>query len=428
MSCAEVKTLITKAGGDFTITLRCPPYVWLNDMKTKLTVQLHEPRLGLLICKNRNYDTVSKYKADANIYIKQNVPMNARLISVNHNSTAHQTLEEVKEMIGTERPVVLTFDWSSSKTILVTPQFPKQHLLSNERISLAVSAATAAVAKQQAAKEQKAKKAKQAPSSSSSSSSASSSSVEDDRLSLHVPVSASASSIIAMSASTAAATEAEAAEATVATSSSSSSSASRLLHTKTITIHQTSVGISIVEPSLSPTDDNQHCTLSDIHTERCPHHMSTFPIGTSIISISKESTTNMSCAEVKTLITKAGGDFTITLRCPPYVWLNDMKTKLTVQLHKPRLGIAIEKMNDRDMIVAQEDLSKTCKKCRKRKGICRKPGQIGHLGGLKIVSSSSSSSSSSSRPSSSQPSSSLKHLNYVTVAEYNADANIHIKQ
>jgi len=89
------------------------------------------------------------------------------LISVNHNSTAHQTLEEVKEMIGTERPVVLTFDWSSSKTILVTPQFPKQHLLSNERLSLAVSAATAAVAKQQAAKEQKARNAASFSSSSS---------------------------------------------------------------------------------------------------------------------------------------------------------------------------------------------------------------------------------------------------------------------
>ena len=50
---------------------------------------------------------------------------------------------------------------------IVTPQFPKQHLLSNERLSLAVSAATAAVAKQQAAKEQKARNAASFSSSSS---------------------------------------------------------------------------------------------------------------------------------------------------------------------------------------------------------------------------------------------------------------------
>jgi SHAQKYF class myb-like DNA-binding protein len=140
------------------------------------------------------------------------------------------------------------------------------------------------------------------------------------------------------------------------------------LHTETITVHQNSVGISIIAPLSSPTDDKQHCTISE-HLETAPNRITRFPIGTSIIAVAKESTANMSCDDVKSLIKKANvpyGEhmnnmpFTITLRCPPYVWLNDMKTKITVQITTPKIGIAIEKMNqDQHVTVVDEYTAKT---------------------------------------------------------------------
>ena len=105
-------------------THTCPPYLsisWLTT--TRFTVCHLAPRVGLSIVHNFSdcdYVFIEKYTSKANTYVQKYVPLGARLIAINHISTKNSNCEDVKTLIGTIRPVLLTFDWSietSTKTI-----------------------------------------------------------------------------------------------------------------------------------------------------------------------------------------------------------------------------------------------------------------------------------------------------------------------